>query len=91
MTNSKYTLVPVGRSCVFSLLDYRGFLDRRYRVLALGAWIAQIGLWIPTYYIGRFRSFLILEANAIAESYRSNIYGKDVSFLSSTELGWSEL
>ena len=36
---------------VKNLLDLRGFLDRRYSVLAVGAFIAMLGQFIPYYYI----------------------------------------
>jgi MCP family monocarboxylic acid transporter-like MFS transporter 10 len=42
-----------------SLLDYRGFLDSRYSVLCVGAFLAQLGQWTPSYYISM--SFLLLE------------------------------
>ncbi|KAF2705024.1 MFS general substrate transporter [Pleomassaria siparia CBS 279.74] len=34
-----------------SLLDFRGFLDLRYSILSAGACFAQLGLWVPYYYI----------------------------------------
>ncbi|KAF9699225.1 hypothetical protein EKO04_003208 [Ascochyta lentis] len=34
-----------------SLLDFRGFLDIRYAVLCVGGFFAQLGQWIPSYYI----------------------------------------
>jgi hypothetical protein len=43
-----------------SLLDYRGFLDARYSVLCVGAFLAQLGQWTPSYYISEcFFSFLL--------------------------------
>lgn len=34
------------------LLDFKGFLDRRYTVLAVGAFVAMLGQFIPYYYVG---------------------------------------
>ncbi|KAJ4336920.1 hypothetical protein N0V95_008488 [Ascochyta clinopodiicola] len=34
-----------------SLIDFRGFLDIRYAVLCAGGFFAQLGQWIPSYYI----------------------------------------
>ncbi|KAL1611340.1 hypothetical protein SLS59_000058 [Nothophoma quercina] len=34
-----------------SLIDFRGFLDLRYAVLCIGGFFAQLGQWIPSYYI----------------------------------------
>jgi hypothetical protein len=42
-----------------SLLDYRGFLDARYSVLCVGAFLAQLGQWTPSYYISECFSFLL--------------------------------
>lgn len=36
---------------VKGLVDLRGFLDRRYSVLAVGAFIAMLGQFVPYYYI----------------------------------------
>jgi MCP family monocarboxylic acid transporter-like MFS transporter 10 len=36
-----------------TLVDFRGFLDMRYTVLCLGAFVSQFGIWIPNYYIGK--------------------------------------
>lgn len=45
---------PFGKGIhVDQLLDYRGFLDVRYAVLAAGRFIAQLGLWIPGFYISK--------------------------------------
>ncbi|KAF2877222.1 major facilitator superfamily domain-containing protein [Massariosphaeria phaeospora] len=34
-----------------SLVDFKGFLDIKYSVLCIGAWIAQLGLFVPSFYI----------------------------------------
>ncbi|KAJ4383996.1 hypothetical protein N0V86_000840 [Didymella sp. IMI 355093] len=34
-----------------ALIDFRGFLDLRYAVLCIGGFFAQLGQWIPSYYI----------------------------------------
>lgn len=33
------------------ILDFRGFLDKRYSVLALGGFISMLGQFVPYYYI----------------------------------------
>jgi MCP family monocarboxylic acid transporter-like MFS transporter 10 len=33
------------------LIDFEGFLDRRYSVLAVGAFVAMLGQFVPYYYI----------------------------------------
>lgn len=38
------------------LVDIRGFKDSRYSVLAIGAFIAMLGQFIPYYYISTLRS-----------------------------------
>ncbi|KAF1958827.1 MFS general substrate transporter [Byssothecium circinans] len=48
---------PTGKKVKFStLLDFRGFLDYRYAVLAAGAWLTYLGLWIPGYHIRSYTS-----------------------------------
>jgi hypothetical protein len=34
------------------LLNFRGFKDSRFSILALGSLLSNIGLYIPYYYIG---------------------------------------
>lgn len=34
-----------------TLLDFRGFLDMRYSVLAIGAFVTMLGQFVPYYYI----------------------------------------
>lgn len=50
------TSKPVGkdqpRNCG-ALIDFRGFLDLRYAVLCIGGFFAQLGQWIPSYYISK--------------------------------------
>jgi hypothetical protein len=36
---------------ISTLLDFKGFLDARYSVLALGAFITMLGQFVPYYYI----------------------------------------
>jgi hypothetical protein len=36
-----------------ALIDFRGFLDLRYAVLCIGGFFAQLGQWIPSYYISK--------------------------------------
>lgn len=50
------TSKPIGkdqsRNCG-ALIDFRGFLDLRYAVLCIGGFFAQLGQWIPSYYISK--------------------------------------
>ena len=41
-----------------TLYDFEGFRDPRYTILCLGAWLSQLGIWIPSYYIGTHLQFL---------------------------------
>jgi MCP family monocarboxylic acid transporter-like MFS transporter 10 len=44
--------IEKGRSLTFrSLVDLQGFTDLRYSVLCIGGFFAQLGQWIPSYYI----------------------------------------
>lgn len=36
------------------LLDFNGFLDRRYSVLAAGSFAAMLGQFVPYYYISEY-------------------------------------
>ena len=51
---SSTQVVPKGGMKLTGLLDFRGFLDARYTVLAIGSFVASLGLYIPYYYIGEF-------------------------------------
>ncbi|KAF2476628.1 MFS general substrate transporter [Lindgomyces ingoldianus] len=44
----------VTRISFSSLLDLRGFLDVRYSVIALGAFLCHLGIWVPFYYIQEY-------------------------------------
>ncbi|KAF2681244.1 MFS general substrate transporter [Lentithecium fluviatile CBS 122367] len=48
VSTSKPTRNPIKLS---TLLDFRGFLDARYAVLAVACWIANLGLYVPGYQI----------------------------------------
>ncbi|KAF2110452.1 major facilitator superfamily domain-containing protein [Lophiotrema nucula] len=50
LSTSKHTAQAVS-SKWRTLLDFQGFRDRRYAVLCAGAWLVQLGLFAPTYYI----------------------------------------
>ena len=44
--------IEKGRQLTFrSLFDFKGILDDRYSVLCIGGFFAQLGQWIPSYYI----------------------------------------
>lgn len=45
---------PVGLSS--KLLDFQGFKDPRYLTLAIGSFVASLGLYVPYYYIGKCES-----------------------------------
>lgn len=50
-----------------TLLDFKGFLDARYSVLCVGAWIAQIGIWVPNYYIESYGK--IIDPHTVIKGY----------------------
>lgn len=35
-----------------NLFDFNGFKDPRYLILAIGSFVASLGLYVPYYYIG---------------------------------------
>ena len=39
---------------IADLVDFDGFKDPRYYVLAMGTFIVNLGLYTPYYYIGTF-------------------------------------
>ena len=46
------TNIPGRRlSSLSALFDMKGFLDRRYSVLAVGAFVTMLGQFLPYYYI----------------------------------------
>ncbi|KAF2845334.1 MFS general substrate transporter [Plenodomus tracheiphilus IPT5] len=66
ISTSKPSHVKGTRRSCGSLIDFGGFLDRRYSVLCIGTWFAILGIWIPSYYIKSY-------ANAV---YPSNHISK---------------
>lgn len=48
-----WTKLPPKRLELGALFDFRGFLDARYSVLAVGAFFAMLGQYIPYYYISK--------------------------------------
>lgn len=48
---SRVNLPKQRLSSMSKLLDFKGFLDLRYSVLAIGAFLAMLGQFIPFYYI----------------------------------------
>ncbi|KAF2751875.1 MFS general substrate transporter [Sporormia fimetaria CBS 119925] len=60
-----------------TLLDYRGFKDRRYAVLCLGIWFAQIGIWVPNYYIESY-CFIIDPNSSIKGNFLPLINGTSI-------------
>ncbi|KAF2865909.1 major facilitator superfamily domain-containing protein [Massariosphaeria phaeospora] len=53
LSTRKYGPRPLTK--IWTLLDFRGFRDRRYSVLTFGAFIAMLGQFVPYYYIGKYR------------------------------------
>ncbi|KAF1976428.1 MFS general substrate transporter [Bimuria novae-zelandiae CBS 107.79] len=50
-----FTNMPKQRLCsAKTLFDIQGFADRRYSVLAIGAFIAMLGQFVPYYYISTY-------------------------------------
>ncbi|KAL1617882.1 hypothetical protein SLS56_010804 [Neofusicoccum ribis] len=45
---------PTAKAVVNSLLDFKGYKDPRYLMLAIGNFVATLGLYIPYYYIGSY-------------------------------------
>jgi hypothetical protein len=41
-------------------LDFKGFGDRRYAVLAAGAFVAMLGQFVPYYYISTYHILILL-------------------------------
>lgn len=53
MCLSRAKLPPKKLQSARELLDFNGFLDRRYTCMAVGAFVANLGLYVPYYYIGK--------------------------------------
>ncbi|CAI6337242.1 unnamed protein product [Periconia digitata] len=53
---SRAKLTDVPDKSLRQLLDFRGFLDRRYSVLCVGSFIAMLGQFVPYYYISSYMS-----------------------------------
>lgn len=45
---------PTVRRSLATLLDFSGYKDPRYLVLAIGCFTASLGLYVPYYYIGKY-------------------------------------
>ncbi|KAH6620246.1 major facilitator superfamily domain-containing protein [Boeremia exigua] len=65
------TSKPIGkiqhRDCG-SLIDFRGFFDIRYAVLCVGGFFAQLGQWIPSYYIKMYTN-AAYPGNSVSEYF----------------------
>jgi MCP family monocarboxylic acid transporter-like MFS transporter 10 len=58
-----------------ALIDFRGFLDLRYTILCIGTFFAILGLWIPSYYISRHKSFQhVFRSNQPSETYANAVF-----------------
>ena len=57
------------------LVDFRGFKDKRYLTLAVGTFLASLGLYIPYYYIGRHLSSVHGDKMTGADDCHSTICG----------------
>ncbi|KAF2275793.1 MFS general substrate transporter [Westerdykella ornata] len=66
ISTSKHARKPL-RGIFHSLVDFGGFQDRRYLVLAIGAWFANVGIWIPNYYIETY--CMIIDPTAPIKGY----------------------
>lgn len=51
---------------ILRLLDFKGFLDYRYSVLAVGAVIAMLGQFIPYYYISKCTFSIHFRGNGLS-------------------------
>lgn len=65
------------RNCS-SLIDFRGFLDRRYSVLCVGTWFAVLGMWIPSYYIKSYAS-AVYPGNNITQYFLCMLNGCSIA------------
>ncbi|KAK0653681.1 Aspyridones efflux protein apdF [Lasiodiplodia hormozganensis] len=54
VSRTKEAPKPPTTSIVSSLLDFNGYKDPRYLVLAIGNFVATLGLYVPNYYIGSY-------------------------------------
>ncbi|KAH9868782.1 hypothetical protein J1614_007856 [Plenodomus biglobosus] len=61
------------RNCSL-LVDFRGFLDRRYSVLCIGIWFAVLGMWIPSYYIKSYAN-AVYPGNQISKYFLCMLNG----------------
>lgn len=53
MCVSRANRPPKKLQSVRELLDFNGFRDVRYTLMAVGAVIANLGLYVPYYYVGK--------------------------------------
>ncbi|PVH97915.1 MFS general substrate transporter, partial [Periconia macrospinosa] len=60
-----------------TLFDFKGFRDGRYVILAVGAWFAHLGLWIPGYHITSYMNSAHREA-AIGKYINSIMSGVSI-------------
>ncbi|KAF2632805.1 MFS general substrate transporter [Macroventuria anomochaeta] len=71
------TSKPIGknqpRNCG-SLIEFRGFLDLRYAVLCIRGFFAQLGQWIPLYYIKMYTN-AAYPGNNVSEYFLSMMNG----------------
>ncbi|KAF2009488.1 MFS general substrate transporter [Aaosphaeria arxii CBS 175.79] len=73
------------------LFDFKGFLDKRYSVLAVGAFVAMLGQYVPYYYITSYCS--TSNPNSSAKDYllplmnAASILGRILGGLAADETG----
>lgn len=53
ISRTKHQPVKPQKSLGGNLLDFNGFKDPRYLILAIGSFVASLGLYVPYYYVGQ--------------------------------------
>lgn len=72
---SRTTQSTIPLKSATDLLDLHGFKDKRYSTLAIGTFLASLGLYVPYYYIGQCFQSLHQDVTTDAEGCRSTICG----------------
>lgn len=65
------------RNCS-SLIDFRGFLDRRYSVLCVGTWFAVLGMWILKFHPESYAS-AVYPGNNITQYFLCMLNGCSIA------------
>ena len=72
---SRTTQSTIPLKSAADLLDLHGFKDKRYLTLAVGTFLASLGLYVPYYYIGQYFESRHQAVTTNAEGCRSTICG----------------